>query len=57
LKSSSIAKARGSITKIFHVPLENLRSDPRRTVPLVPGTDFGAVRDDHFKALGPGVNR
>ena len=36
MKSSSIAKARGSITKIFHVPLENLRSDPRRTVPFVP---------------------
>ena len=35
LKSSSIAKAHGSITKIFHVPLENLRSDPRCTVPFV----------------------
>ena len=38
LKSSSIAKAHGSITKIFHVPLENLRSDPKYTVPFVPGT-------------------
>ena len=39
MKSSSIAKARGSITNNFHVPLENLRSDPRRTMPFVPGTE------------------
>ena len=43
LKSSSIAKARGSITKNFHEPLENLRSDPRRTVPFVPGTELGTL--------------
>ena len=52
MKSSSIAKARGSITKNFHVPLENLRSDPRRTVPFVPGT-FAIFGPEQVSDPGP----